>query len=116
MKVYQNELLAFIKSYTHSPDRSGQMTLFRQGGTTYPDPAKTSYNDAVSWTFTLTFGRGYFNGALVTVTGRWNVEHLQRQDPYLHNEAQRDLPLEEAVAAFLSDENPDEIIAKWKTT
>lgn len=107
MKAYHDELLAFVRAYTAA--RDGQMTLTRLGGTTYPDPAKTSWNDAVQWDVRLTFGRGYFVGAVVKFTGRWATPHPTAADPegYAYAEMDRNLPAAEAVAEFLSPAIPN---------
>ena len=104
----EEKLLDFIKAFTNQSHQS-QMTLRKLVTDTYPDPSKTSWNDTVSWTARLTFGRGYFSGAMVGYEGRWAVPHPTAQDPegYKYNEAGRDLPVEEAVKLFLSDELPE---------
>lgn len=107
VKPYRAELLALVAAYTDA-DR-GQMTLTRKGPDTHPDPAKTSWNDTVSWGVSLTFGRGYFTGAVVRYTGRWTVPHpiAGNSDGYDYYKTERDLPAEEAVDQFLSDTIPE---------
>lgn len=106
MKDYRNQLLDFIRAYEEAETR-GQMTLTRLGPLTNPDPAKTSYNDSVSWRVELTFGYGYFQGAVVKFVGRWNSPQGGNADPYRYSEAAREYPVEEAVSQFLAPEIPD---------
>lgn len=101
------KLLAFVQEVTDA--KHGQMTLRRLVTDTYPDPTKTSWNDMVTWSVTLTFGVGYFSGAMVHYTGRWAAPHPGQGDPegYRYNEAGRDMSVEDAVKQFLSNDLPD---------
>lgn len=105
MKPYHDQLLALVRAVT---DAHGSMlTLDRLGPDTYPDPTKTSYNDMVQWYVQLAFGRGYFQGAIVRFKGKWTIPHPNGQtNPYLYAERSQDMPIEQAVEAFLSDTVP----------
>jgi hypothetical protein len=111
--LLRDHLLAFVRCLTEANE--GQMTLSRRVTDTYPDPAKTSYNDMVSWSADITFGRGYFTGAMVRYVGRWAEPHPTPQfgdDVYGYSEMSNDLPLEEAVDTFLAGTIPDWALPK----
>lgn len=107
MKPYAAHLLALVNAYTDAD--AGQWVLDRLGPDTYPDPAKTSFNDMVTWRVRLVFGRGYFVGARVEYTGRWAEPHGTpgTDEAYRYAEHGRDLPIDEAVALFLTDSIPE---------
>ena len=109
VRPYRDTLLALVTAYADSGD--GQMMLDRLGPDTYPDPAKTSYNDLVSWRVRLIFGTGYFSGARVHYVGRWAEPHNDAPPgtdaAYRYADDGRDFPIEEAVDLFLSPEIPD---------
>lgn len=87
-------LLNLVKITEH------QMNLARVGASTYPNPEKTSYNDMVVWTVMLTFGQGYYTGALVTYSGRWAVSNQ------LYKEFSVQAPIEKAVERFVAGTIP----------
>lgn len=105
MKPYHDQLLALVRVVTDTHENL--LTLDRLGPSTYPDPTQTSYNDMVQWRVSITFGRGYFQGALVRFKGKWTKPHPSGQtDPYIYAERSQDMPIEQAVQAFLSDTVP----------